>query len=458
MTRVQTSLLAVVALLAPSARVAAQDVPVVFVHGFGSSGATWQATAARLQSSLAIRAETPSLSWNALYESQANELQERVGGLASDVIGVGHSNGGLVTRQWSRQHPVSGIVTVGTPHRGAPAVTNFYAYAGFNERLLGSFNDVFRSFASGCCSWQWILWAYGTYWDAAASLAANSLLRVGTAVALNTAFPVTPEMMPNSSFLNSLNSQANLAREAAQIRVRTGIVSTAHNFYWGGVLRAAFPDDGDTVALWRDVAMYGMFAAASAIYGSAPFEDSFAFDLAGKLLNAAYYLSMMDTWWCETVSWVGGGQCWVNDTIVPQWSQVYPNGLTVDVGFDGPAHTQETRLSDPVIEWVLTNYLGVPRRGGAPPSSSSSAEMYEHAGFGGGSFSASGDMSFVGWDWNDQISSVHVPPGHTVVLYEHSDFGGQSLTLTGDAPDLRDWPGPGPDGTWNDVASSISVQ
>src|SRR5262249_16176880 len=110
----------------------AQERPIVFVHGFGSSGDTWAGAPLRLQTNLAIQTATPSLSASSLYEQQANELQWQAGGFGSDIIAVGHSNGGLVARQWSRQHPVSGILTVGTPHGGAPLVRNLGSYAGFN--------------------------------------------------------------------------------------------------------------------------------------------------------------------------------------------------------------------------------------------------------------------------------------------------------------------------------------
>ena len=165
----------------------------------------------------------------------------------------------------------------------------------------------------------------------------------------------------------------------------------------------------------------------------------------------------MDEWWCQSVSLVGLGVCWVNDTIVPQWSQVYPGGLYIDTGWQGPAHTQETRMSDALIDRVLTTYLAVPGRTSTPQPSNGEAVLYGDIDFGGGSWSSSGDSSFIGWDWNDQVSSVHVPPGRTVVLYQHADFGGESLELSGDDADLRNHAGPGPDGTWNDVASSIRV-
>ena len=89
--------------------------------------------------------------------------------------------------------------------------------------------------------------------------------------------------------------------------------------------------------------------------------------------------------------------------------------------------------------------------------SAQSATFYDDIDFGGGSFNAGSDVSFVGWDWNDRISSISVPQGMSVTLYEHSDYGGQSLTLTSGTADLRWFNGPGPDGTWNDQASSIQI-
>ena len=83
--------------------------------------------------------------------------------------------------------------------------------------------------------------------------------------------------------------------------------------------------------------------------------------------------------------------------------------------------------------------------------------FYEHIAFNGASFSATADLPFVGWEWNDRISSVRVPLGKVVVLYEHRDYGGQMLKLTSDSPDLRQFAGPGRDRTWNDAASSIRL-
>ena len=362
-------ILVIVIALSTVGHAAAQDRPVIFVHGFGSSGETWSGAASRLQTSLAIQPATPSLNARALYESQADDLQWQSGGLGSDAVAVGHSNGGLVARQWNRQHPLAGVITVGTPHGGAPLVRNLSAYAGFNWELVWSVNDVFRSFGQACCNWQWILSMYSNVWQLAADMAASSVPEIASAVAVNTAFPVTPEMAPGSSFLASINSSGNLTREAAAIPVRVGIVSTAYNLYGAAPCARLFPmkvtwsPTGATprVSAWRPTPPY--------IYANAPYEDWWAFDIASGLSTAAWYLTVMDEWWCQSVSLVGLGACWVNDTIVPQWSQVYPGGLYIDSGWQGPAHTQETRMSDALIDRVLTTYLqfqGARRRHSRP--------------------------------------------------------------------------------------------
>jgi hypothetical protein len=94
-----------------------------------------------------------------------------------------------------------------------------------------------------------------------------------------------------------------------------------------------------------------------------------------------------------------------------------------------------------------------------PPGGGGSGGVtaYEALDFSGASFSVTSDQSFVGWDWNDRVTSIRVPAGQTVTLYGDIDFGGPSLTLTSDAPDLRQFAGPGGDGTWNDAVSSIRL-
>jgi pimeloyl-ACP methyl ester carboxylesterase len=454
-------LAAALAILLPCTVASAEERPLVLVHGINSNGESWRAAADRLQAMFAVRAETPDLSASALYEVQAEQLETRAGAAGSDVVVIGHSNGGVVARQWSLLHPVSALVTVGAPHRGAPLVYNMATYARINLNILSSISDIYRLFGSACCNWQSLLTSYSVWWNLAYDLASSSIVGIVTSLGLTAAQPVLPEMVPGSTYLSGLNSAPNLLREAIVIPARVGIASTAHNFYWGGALRAAFPDHGDEVAAWRDIARLGMDYAASYILAHADFDDWPAFEIADGLLRASYFLSVMDEWWCQTVSVTGFGLCWSNDTIVPEWSQIYPGGLSISTGFDGPAHTQETRMSDALLQSVLATYTAITPRSNDPgdpnPPPANEAMFYREIEFAGEVLGAGGDLPYVGGNWNDRISSVHVPAGRTVVLYEHADYGGNSLTLSGDEADLRVFPGPSLDGTWNDVTSSIRV-
>lgn len=105
-----------------------------------------------------------------------------------------------------------------------------------------------------------------------------------------------------------------------------------------------------------------------------------------------------------------------------------------------------------VIGLAVVVMFAVPRTARAQ-----GATFYEHLDYSGASFGSTTDIAFVGWDWNDAITSVTVPPGGSVTIYEHDNFGGTSLNLTSDVADLRWFAGPGADGTWNDAVSSVRV-
>ena len=133
-------------LIGSSVRAAAQDVPTVFIHGLASSNATWQGAADRLKARVAIAPQRPNLNWRDKFESQASSLQSALGGLPGSTIAVGHSNGGLVARQWSRLHPVGGIVTLGTPNQGAPLAYNALRWLNYNFTVSHVITEVFNAY------------------------------------------------------------------------------------------------------------------------------------------------------------------------------------------------------------------------------------------------------------------------------------------------------------------------
>lgn len=71
-----------------------------------------------------------------------------------------------------------------------------------------------------------------------------------------------------------------------------------------------------------------------------------------------------------------------------------------------------------------------------PPVASGPVCFYAEVDYGGTSFCASADSSWVGNDWNDRVSSVKVQAGYQVTLFNDISYGGASLVLTGNEPNL----------------------
>jgi len=119
----------------------AQDRSVVLVHGIWSHLGTWDDAATRLSQDLAVNIFRHNTGPNDKYEDQAASLKNQ---LLSDPtftnsgtpILIGHSNGGLVSRELSKTVPVDGIVTLASPHLGAPLVESFYPYLNFLFALI----------------------------------------------------------------------------------------------------------------------------------------------------------------------------------------------------------------------------------------------------------------------------------------------------------------------------------
>ena len=87
--------------------------------------------------------------------------------------------------------------------------------------------------------------------------------------------------------------------------------------------------------------------------------------------------------------------------------------------------------------------------GGGGSSSSGAICFYADANYGGDSFCADSDSSWVGTVWNDRVSSVKVKAGYQVVLSNDINYGGASLSLTGDTANLP--------ASFNDKLSSFKV-
>ena len=366
-------MLAVCAAVVAPALDAQSQTPVVFVHGFNSSPGTWEQAAAHFNASLAIAPVRPTLPWGQEYPSQAASLQSQAATLPSSTILVGHSNGGVVAREWSKLHGVSGVVTVGTPHGGAPLIGNLP----FWGRYLV---DTLTSLASGIGGLDDLSWRLGGGYyslrDRAAMVAGPTSMfadlgwfvigRLGLDAG-SWVVPVTAQMRPGSDYLRSqLNSPGNLSREAGAIPTRIGVVSSASNY--AGPWRAAGISNPEDVT--HDIRMVAAILLSisndTLFYSDAG--NTRAWDAADALLDASLRLFNMDAAWCYAVSNVGAmPECLPNDNVVPTWSQAYPGGVNIPTGlFQGPSHNQETEQALPWIEDALVNYAHVPARSVVP--------------------------------------------------------------------------------------------
>ena len=366
-----------VATVAPVAR--AQERPVAFIHGLGSTGEAWQSAAVALQQQLAIQVYRPNPSWVDTFQDQAAQVQNEIGGLPSSTIAVGHSNGGLVSRQWSTMRYLDGLVTLGTPNHGAPLVDNIFHFTRFSFQVYDRILDVFDAFSE--CSgvwecaeqWSWVLHAndLGDWLLALGNFILNHPWEINNTLGFMSALPVLPQMAVQSPFIQDLN--ANVGSEQAGTRV--GIVSIARNWNDAGWWRVIRPDSADTVAYVVDFGAALLDAWAGYIYATADPSDSRALTIANRMTAASGVMIALDSIYCRAVSSPGMGQtCRPNDTVVPDHSQRLPNSLEVIMN-NGPVHTREISESSEYLYQVLANVMSIPPRtgGGGGPMQSNSA-------------------------------------------------------------------------------------
>lgn len=364
MTRASLRLrLASVLLLIAATSARAQDVPTVFVHGLRSNGGSWQDAAGRLSTRLAITPYVPTLPSFDPYQTQANNLQAQLGGLPANTVAVGHSNGGLVSRQWSRLHPLSGIVTIGTPHSGAPIVYNLAALFDFNYVGMNLVGITFGAFPAGGAWWDVLVYANAAL-NFAFDVGWTSLLDLFATVGYQSGLtaPVMGQMYPGSSFLVDINSASNLARESVSVPGRVGIAVTADRYWLGGPIRAFRPEIADAAGPLIYVMAGVIDAAAMHIFVNASASDTSAMRQATALSNVAGWLWQVDWFWCLAVSSPYMDRCEANDGLLPVSGQFYPQAARLETS--GPAHVDETKRSDDILAFALTNYAGVRVRGG----------------------------------------------------------------------------------------------
>ena len=354
---------------------AAQDRPTVFIHGFNSDGTGWAGTAERLRNSTAIAPMTPNMSWRERFGDQVSILNQdpAYASLPGSTIAIGHSNGGLAAREWSRTRPLSGVVTIGTPHRGAPILPQLGHWAVFSGSTTFLVSRVIQTYAHQT-DFSWTISHIANLLGWSSEFAIWSASYLGAAFGVYQALPVAGDMHPYGGYLASLNGGGNLHREATSLGGRVGVVSVAHDFFYAGPARAIVPAQADTVAALLYGTAYGLMGWANFILARADPMDARAISQALSLLSLSGQLLSVDPVYCSLVSTLERNRCDTNDGLVPYWSQEYPNAQNLYIGFahnDGPAHIQEREAGTDILYTALVAFLQVPPRsaGSSPPPS-----------------------------------------------------------------------------------------
>lgn len=326
------------------------DVPAVFVHGISSSAATWNLSSI-ITSQYRVYAIKPDLPSTRRYGEQADSLVTIAGPyVGSGLIGIGHSNGGIITREARRKglYYVS-IATVGTPHQGAPLAESVRngsvdTWAGNAQYMLVSpwlqapqpTNNV----------WRYILQRY-TY-------SASSWINVMTLSrrVLTNSWDVLDQMRPGSAFLqDSLGRPDASGSPEALIPNRVSIQVSAPSATTGIIfsgIRPSFRSEA-IVARTAMIASYSLMGAYYAALDrgpSHPMHSQYVSASTRFVAGAAYMLSW-DRQWCALIGAasytsfsLGQNGCVASDGVVPVSRQFWNGANHIPVQAEG--HQAET--------------------------------------------------------------------------------------------------------------------
>jgi pimeloyl-ACP methyl ester carboxylesterase len=353
-----------------AAPAAAQDRVTLFLHGFSSNAATWQDTAARLAARLQITPVVPELPWHLPFDTQASHLNGLATGAPADMVAIGHSNGGLVARQLSTKRALGGLVTLGTPHEGAPLVRNARAAGVFylvTTQKLGALLHMLGAVGNNQYTGIWFSPGLAPLRTAIAALGLTLEQAAAIGQYLLPAFPDLPvmaDMAPGSAALASLNSAGNLARERAAVPKRVGLVFAATDWWKGGPFVAVAPERQDQAqsAVVTGILFLGYIRAYFDYPNVAPW-DPYARSIRDQTSSIITDLLSFNAAWCWATS--NDPSCATSsDGVVPTPSQYFP-GNAVNLGFYGPAHVQQTARAEAPLFDALVRHVELGTRTGS---------------------------------------------------------------------------------------------
>lgn len=345
---------AICALAALASAAAAQRQPVMLVHGFNSDGASWQYVATRLEAEFPVVTASPDLPGDQPFAEQTDKLRQALLGrqYPDTTILIGHSNGGLVSRNlYATGRPLRGVMTVGTLHRGAKLADHVHdgTISAWGTGIAASAILPWRYYEMlpfGMDDWYANYLGYNAVGVTVAIGAALPVVVAGVGATGN---PVLDDMKPGSSFLTTggtrhgyagLNNDANLARERSLLRVsiegRT--LEPEYGIFWQGVR----PEHASELAAitYNTANLLELVYFYYATYWD-PSDPWMWEKRSGAFLWTLPMLELfvLDPFWCYAIgAWSRG--CEPSDGVVPVTSQTWPGADVTHLGANGVAHQQ----------------------------------------------------------------------------------------------------------------------
>lgn len=378
---------------AAAAQPAPAQQPVEFNHGFANQGSAWVPTANYLRDKFEIETLTPTTSFGARFDNQSAQLASQLNTWGrTGVIGMAHSNGGIVARNYTHLagsgSRLNRLMTIGTPHRGASIAANVLngrapRYFSFMAgSIAGAFDFYFNNDPD---------WSIHPVVDFFTENAFGAIHYLGMVLGHGSAFvglgvgntlPATQDEVPGSWWISQFNDPYYTGSlEPSLLYRRVGVATQVRPN--GALFRLVSSDARG----WR----FAQAVAASGALGLYHYYrnhwDWWLAAHADYWLQAYWYIALLDVAWADfTGALVSFNGWWAvvtpSDAFIPHWSSQYPNA-NVQYNLYSPyydiSHTEQrdhpsTRSR---FETILANDFGVPRRYVPPPPDDPYDDCYD---------------------------------------------------------------------------------
>lgn len=361
------------ALSAPLVCASQSPTQTILLHGFTGNPDSWNLMRYYLGLAFGGGISTTAPSWpgTGTFDQAAASFAGHFSQSATPVF-LAHSAGGIVSRATDLRpdRQLAGIITVGTPHTGAPVSVNRWTLLPqFVQRAL----DIEE--------------APLYYLDLDGGHLDDFLLLLDVIVVLyyvgqdfqnvvtQLISPMAGELEPGSSYLNMLNGQTNLDREATSMGPRRfAIVSHAPshaqvcaNFFAGNWQSCRYIVDALILSYYERCYYYTYYSDYGDPYWLAKRQNAYRWCVGAERIAA------LNGWWCTVIGAPPAPGGCSADGLIPTVRQAWPGATNINIGEGsdpGPGHGAETEDDDvrEIFTQLLLTSFNVSYAPGPPPA------------------------------------------------------------------------------------------